>query len=140
MRIQARLFQQPAKDISGTWVGKRSSPMDGEMEFVYEIKVRGGTITGAQRMPFGDSPIVDGRFTSPDEFELIVETGSSGDRQRATAKGKVNGDALEITPAMPAFRGGGPGGPGGGHGGPGARPEGGGPRPGGPGVSGPGGP
>ncbi|MBI4905818.1 MAG: glycoside hydrolase family 27 protein [Acidobacteria bacterium] len=67
-----------------------------------------------------------------------METESFGDIQRRTTKGKVVGDTLEITPAMPPRPPGGPGGPGGGPGGP-PRAAGPGGGPGGAGV-GPGGP
>jgi len=99
----------------------------GEVEFVYDLRMSNGTITGSQRLPFGDSPVVDGRFTSPTDFELTVETESFGNVQKVTTKGHVAGDALDITPAMPPFRGGagapaggGSGGASGGTGGPGA--------------------
>src|ERR1035441_4320937 len=52
-----------AADISGTWVAKTENPMMGAVECVYELKVdASGKITGTQRMPFGDSPIIDGRI------------------------------------------------------------------------------
>jgi alpha-galactosidase len=87
-------------DISGTWVAKRTSPM-GETEIVYRLQVSPeGKITGTQSMPFGDSPIVDGKITG-DTFELVVETESFGDIQKRTVTGKIVGDTLEITPAMP---------------------------------------
>ena len=33
-------------DISGTWVGKRTGP-NGEVEFVYDLKMSNGKITGS---------------------------------------------------------------------------------------------
>lgn len=87
------------KDISGTWVAKRSGPM-GEMEIVYQLKVDNGKITGTQRMPFGDAPITDGKIDG-DRFELTVETESFGTLQKRVVKGKIVGDALEIEMAMP---------------------------------------
>ena len=124
LSIFSILLAAQSKDISGTWVAKRESPM-GEMEIVYELKVVNGKITGTQKMPFGDAPIVDGKFDG-DDFELTVEMESFGSLQKRTVKGKILGDTLEITPAMPgpppgaASPGGaprppgGPGGPGGG--------------------------
>jgi hypothetical protein len=106
----------------------------GEMELVYELKVVNGKITGAQKMPFGDAPIVDGKIEG-DQFELIVEMESFGNLQRRIVTGKIVGDELHIVPAMPGPPPGmGPGGQG--------RPEGGGPpgaRPPGPPGEGPGG-
>ncbi len=126
-----------SRDISGTWVAKTTTPM-GEMEIVYKLKVSDGKITGTQTLPFGDSPIVDGQITG-DTFRFIVELESFGDIQKKEVTGKIIGDTLELTPAMPGPPPGmGPGGPeAGGPGGPG----GGGPPPGGPaGPPPPGGP
>src|ERR1039457_792788 len=101
-------------DISGTWVAKMTTPM-GELEITYKLRVSGGKITGTQSLPFGDSPIVDGRV-SGDTFRFVVELESFGDIQKREVKGKIVGDALELTPAMPGpppGMGPGPGGPGG---------------------------
>jgi alpha-galactosidase len=118
LSVGALLFWPQSKDISGTWVAKRETPM-GEMEIVYELKVVNGKITGAQKMPFGDAPIVDGKIEG-DQFELIVEMESFGNLQRRTVTGKIVGNELHIVPAMPGPPPGmGPGGQG--------RPEGGGP-------------
>ncbi len=86
-------------DISGTWVAKMITPM-GELEITYKLKVNGGKITGAQSLPFGDSPIVDGQV-SGDTFRFVVELESFGDIQKREVQGKIVGDALELTPAMP---------------------------------------
>ena len=113
----ALLAGAQTRDLSGTWVAKTSNPMMGEMEIVYELKVdANGKITGTQKMPFGDSPIVDGRITS-DQVEMTVETESFGTISRATARATIVGDELQITPAMPAGGGRGRGGPGAGPGG-----------------------
>jgi alpha-galactosidase len=99
----------------------------GEMEIVYELKVVNGKITGAQKMPFGDAPIVDGKIEG-DQFELIVEMESFGNLQRRTVTGKIVENELHIVPAMPGPPPGmGPGGQGRPEGGgpPGARPAGG---------------
>jgi len=87
------------KDISGTWVAKRQTP-NGEMELVYELKVADGKITGTQKMPFGDSPIIDGKIDG-DQFEFTVEMGSSGNLQKRVVTGKIVGDELRFVPAMP---------------------------------------
>jgi alpha-galactosidase len=82
-----------AADISGTWVSKTENPMMGEVEYVYELKGdASGKITGTQRMPFGDSPIIDGKFNAND-FESNV-----------TVKGSIEGDTLRIMPFMPGPR------------------------------------
>lgn len=105
--------------------------MTGEAEIVYELKVdKNGKITGTQKLPFGDSPIVDGKIDG-DNVTMTVETESFGTLSKGTAMATIVGDELHITPAMPPRPNGGgprPGGgppPGGGAGGPG------GPRPGG---------
>lgn len=103
------LLSAQQKDISGTWVAKRQTPM-GESEIVYRLKMTDGKITGSQSMGFGDAPIVDGKVTG-DDFELIVEMESFGEIRRATIKGKIVGDELHLTPAMPP-RPAGAGGPG----------------------------
>ena len=59
------------RDISGTWVAKMTTPM-GELEITYKLSVKDGKITGTQSLPFGDSPIVDGRV-SGDTFHFVVE-------------------------------------------------------------------
>jgi alpha-galactosidase len=98
-------------DISGTWVAKMSGPM-GEMEIVYKLNVDHGKITGTQSLPFGDSPIVDGQITG-DSFHFTVELESFGDIQKREVSGKIEGDSLVLTPAMPAPpSGSGPGGSG----------------------------
>jgi alpha-galactosidase len=130
------------KDISGTWIAKRESPM-GEMEMVCELKVVNGKITGTQKLPFGDTPIIDGKVEG-DTFEFTVETESFGTLSKRTVIGKIVGDTLQFAPTMPQRPpGGGLGGvPGGGGPPPGMVPGGGANRP--PGAppqgGGPGGP
>ena len=97
--VAAQSEQAQTKDISGTWVAKTQTPM-GDLEIVYELKVQNGRITGTQKLPFGDAPIVASKFDG-DRFELTIELESFGDTQKATAKGKIVGDTLEITPAFP---------------------------------------
>ena len=101
------------RDISGTWIAKLQGGPGGEIEIVYELKVQNGKITGSQKMPFGDSPIVDGKLDG-DDLELVVETEAFGTLARRVNKGKIKGDALEITPSLPAPPVGGPPGGGGG--------------------------
>ena len=121
-------------DISGTWVARMTTPM-GELEITYKLTVKDGKITGTQSLPFGDSPITDGRV-SGDTFHFVVELESFGDIQKREVQGKIVGDTLELIPAMPAP----PPGMGPGPGGPGGPPSGGPPGPGGPGAPGGGGP
>src|SRR5205814_2724298 len=91
----------PGKDISGTWLAKVANPIVGETEFVYELKVDvAGRITGSQRLPFGDSPILDGKITG-DSFELVIQTEFFGTLQNRTVTGAIEGDTLRILPAMP---------------------------------------
>ena len=119
-------FALHAADISGTWVAKTQNPMMGEVEYVYELKVdSSGKITGSQRNPFGDSPIVDGKIDG-NEFELKVQNEFLGNLQVQTVKGTIEGDTLKITPAMPGPGRGGPGrrGPDGPDGPPGFPPDG----------------
>lgn len=111
------LFAQtapPAKDISGTWIARMTSPM-GEMEIVFVLKMApDGKVSGSQRMPLGDSPIVAGQV-SGEEFTFTVEQESFGTISKRESKGRIKGEELEITPAMPGPPPGmGPGGPGGG--------------------------
>ena len=86
------------------------------MEYVYELKVdASGKITGTQRMLFGDSPIIDGKFNGND-FELTVQQEFFGNPSNVTVKGTIEGETLKITPAMPGPRPGPSGVPGGGPG------------------------
>jgi alpha-galactosidase len=87
------------KDISGTWVAKTQTTL-GEFEIAYDLKVREGKISGTQRLPFGDAPIIDGKFDGYD-FELTVELDMFGNQQKGTATGKIVGGTLVITPALP---------------------------------------
>ena len=96
---QAEGSAKEAHDISGTWIGKMTSPM-GAMEIVYKLKVDGGRITGTQTLPFGDSPIVDGQVTG-NLFHFTVEVESFGSIQKKEVEGKIVGDTLVFTPAMP---------------------------------------
>jgi alpha-galactosidase len=141
----AELSAVYAADISGTWVAKTENPMMGEVEYIYELKVdASGKITGAQRMPFGDSPIVDGKING-NEFELTVQQEFFGNLSNVIVKGTIDGDTLRITPSMPgrgaaAGRGrGAPSGPGPGFPPDGPPPGASGPPPGGPGGMGRGG-
>ena len=100
-----------AADISGTWVAKTENPMMGAVEYVYELKVdASGRITGAQRMPFGDSPVIDGRING-DAFELTIQQEFFGNLSNVIVKGTIEGETLKIVPPMP-----GPGGAGRGRG------------------------
>jgi alpha-galactosidase len=73
-----------------------------------------GKITGTQKLPFGDAPIVDGKITGND-IEMTVQTENFGNLQSVPVKGTIEGDSLKILPAMP---GGGRGRGRGGRGGP----------------------
>lgn len=101
-------------DISGTWVARPNE----DFEFVWELKVVDGKITGTQKSPMGDAPIVDGRVEGT-KIEFTIESEFFGDIQRQTVKGEIVGDELRIT--LPAGRRGGGGrgrGAAGGFGGP----------------------
>jgi alpha-galactosidase len=91
-------------DISGVWVAKRESP-GGEQELVWELKVTDGRITGMQKLPQGDSPIVDGSI-SGNEFEFTVENDFGGNVTRQVVKGQIEGDTLVITLPPGGRRGG----------------------------------
>jgi alpha-galactosidase len=100
--VCALLLGAQMKNLSGTWVARSTGPM-GDREFVWDLKTDAtGKITGTQRGPFGDSPIVDGRVTG-DKVELTVETESFGTISKTTIEGTIVGDELHITPAMPAM-------------------------------------
>jgi alpha-galactosidase len=95
-----------AADISGTWVAKTENPMMGEVEYVYELKVdASGKITGSQRMPFGDSPIIDGKING-NQFELTVQQEFFGNLSNVIVKGTIEGETLSIVPPMPGPPGG----------------------------------
>jgi alpha-galactosidase len=144
--IVASLAPQ-TQDITGTWVGKRDGP-GGEQELVWEFKVVDGKITGTERLPMGEAPIVDGKVDGH-TFEFTVENEFFGEISRQVVKGEIVGDELRITlPPGGGRRGRGPGGapgaggaglggppPGAGAAGPGGMPPGGGP----PAAGGPGG-
>ncbi len=100
--VVAALAAAQPKDISGTWVAHTQRPGGGEAEISYLFKVENGKITGSQTLPFGDAPIVDGKFTSNDEFEFTAAVDMFGSVHNVTGKGKVAGDTLEITPALPS--------------------------------------
>jgi alpha-galactosidase len=86
-------------DISGVWIAKAPTPM-GEMEIVYRLKVVDGKITGSQGLPFGDSPIVEGQI-SGDTFHFTVAMERFGEIQKREVTGKIVGDTLVLTPALP---------------------------------------
>jgi hypothetical protein len=107
----------PAADITGAWSATLTTPM-GEMEIVYTLKVTGGKITGTATMPFGESPIVDGAVEG-ENVHFTVQMDFFGNTVKAEARGKIVGDTLVLTPAMPPPpQGGGPDGAGPGAGGP----------------------
>ena len=97
--MQSKDTAPDTHDISGRWVGKKSSPM-GEMEIVYQLHVQDGKITGTQTLPFGDSPIVDGQIAG-DSLHFTVELESFGSIQKREVSGKIVDDTLVLTPAMP---------------------------------------
>jgi|SRR5450631_345607 len=99
-------------DISGVWIAKTTTPM-GEMEIVYRLKVVDGKITGSQGLPFGDSPIIEGKV-SGDTFRFTVAIERFGEIQKREVTGKIVGDTLVLTPALPGPPPG-AGGPGGGE-------------------------
>lgn len=104
-------------DISGVWVAKTQSPM-GDSEVVYRFKVVDGKLTGSQTLPFGgEALVIDGKIAG-DAFEFTVQMDTPGGVQKATGTGKIVGEQLHITPAMPPIpQSAGPrppGGPGGG--------------------------
>jgi alpha-galactosidase len=98
----ARVEQSSAPasaDISGTWIAKTTTPM-GDLEIVYRLKVVDGKITGSQGLPFGDSPIIDGQVTG-DTFHFTVALERFGNIQNREVTGKIVGDTLMLTPALP---------------------------------------
>jgi len=106
------------------------------MELVLDLKMQDGKITGAQRMPMGDTQIIDGKVEG-DHFELTFQTESFGKLDKKVVTGEIVGDQLKMAPVMP---GGGPpmeadataAGPGGASAGPAAAGEAGAAGPGGP--------
>jgi len=86
-------------DISGTWIAKTTSPI-GDLEIVYRLKVVDGKITGSQGLPFGDSPIIDGQVTG-EKFHFTVALERFGTIQNREVTGKIVGDTLVLTPALP---------------------------------------
>lgn len=91
-----------------------------DFEFVWELRVVDGKLTGTQKSPMGDAPIVDGRVDGT-KLEFTIEQEFFGDIQRQTVTGEIVGDELRIKLPPPRRRAGagpGPGGPGG-AGGPG---------------------
>ena len=111
VNVGVPFLRAQTEDISGTWVAKTQTPM-GDLEIIYELKLKDGKITGTQKLPFGDAPIIASKIDGND-FELTVELEMFGNLQKRTAKGKIVGDTLEITPALPKppEGAGGPGGP-----------------------------
>ena len=93
----------PAADISGTWIAKAPSRMGGEMEIVYRLKITDGKITGSQSLPFTDSPILDGQVTG-DTFHFTIALDAFGKTQNREVTGKIVGDTLVLTPALPGPR------------------------------------
>lgn len=90
----------PVADVNGSWSAKMTSPM-GEMEIVYKLVVKDGKITGTAVMPFGESPIIDGAIDG-DKIHFTVQMNMMGNTMKAEAKGKIVGDTLVLTPAMPS--------------------------------------
>ena len=97
---QASASIQHGADLTGTWVAKANGPM-GDMEIVYELKVKNGQITGRQILPFGDSPIVDGAV-SGDTFHFTVKLDSFGNITTREVSGHIVGDSIVLTPAFPS--------------------------------------
>jgi alpha-galactosidase len=93
----------PSSDISGTWIAKAPSRMGGEMEIVYRLKVADGNITGSQGLPFGDSAITSGQV-SGETFHFTVALDAFGKIENREVTGKIVGDTLLLTPALPPRR------------------------------------
>ena len=88
-----------AADISGTWIAKTTTPM-GDLEIIYRLKVVDGKITGSQGLPFGDSQIIGGQV-SGDTLHFTVALEMFGGIQNREVTGKIVGDTLVLTPALP---------------------------------------
>ncbi len=99
-RATAQVSAAPSADISGTWVAKGTSRSGVPMEIVYRLKVINGKITGSQGLPFGDSSIIDGQVTG-DTFHFTVALDRFGVIQNREVTGKIVGDTLVLTPALP---------------------------------------
>ena len=89
----------PAADISGTWVGTVPGPQ-GQMEVSYKLNVSGGKITGIQTLPFRDFRIVDGQING-DSFHFVVVLDRFGKMENREVTGKIVGDTVILTPALP---------------------------------------
>jgi alpha-galactosidase len=76
-----------------------TTPM-GDLEIVYRLKVMDGKIAGSQGLPFGDSPIIDGQVTG-ESFRFTVALEMFGNIQNREVTGKIVGDTLVLTPALP---------------------------------------
>ena len=70
------------------------------MEITYKLKVTNGRITGTAVTRFGEAPIIDGAIDR-ENLHFTVEFRFFGNSQRSEAKGRIAGDTLIITPAMP---------------------------------------
>lgn len=77
-----------------------NGPM-GSMEITYNLKVANGRISGTAVTRFGEAQIVDGAIDG-DNLHFTVEFRFFATSQRSEAKGRIAGDTLIITPAMPA--------------------------------------
>jgi hypothetical protein len=89
----------PIKDVSGACSAVMNGPM-GSMEITYNLKVTNGRISGTAVTRFGQAQIVDGTIDG-DNLHFTVEFRFFGISQRSEAKGRIAGDTLIITPAMP---------------------------------------
>jgi alpha-galactosidase len=88
-----------APDISGTWVAHYQGP-NGDTEVSWNLKVENGSITGTETLPFTDGPIVAGHIDG-DQFTFTVQFDAFNTTQRRDVHGRIVGDTLELTPAVP---------------------------------------
>ena len=86
-------------DIGGTWVAEQATPVGGR-EMVFRLKQAGVNITGSQALSFGTSPIVDGELHG-DQFSFSVQFDLFGPPRTLSGAGRIFGDTLLISPALP---------------------------------------
>jgi hypothetical protein len=60
-------------DISGTWVATLKPPFD-DVEFVYDLQVVDGRITGFERLPFGEFRILESAADGLEQLEPLPNT------------------------------------------------------------------
>jgi hypothetical protein len=89
-----------AADVAGTWKGSMETP-NGTLENTFVFKTDGDKLTGTVSTgQFGEAAISEGKVDG-DNLAFSVVRDFNGNQIKLTYKGKMKGDEMTVTIAIP---------------------------------------